>query len=99
MNPGNYNFAVDIIEDVLDKVEEIIVDAFTEKHDVDTEKNGFEVIAFPSNLDDDGNKSDSLGPDEEQTLDTNFSIEGRFVSLIISNFNALRYEITVHLFS
>ncbi|XP_026316667.1 uncharacterized protein LOC113227839 [Hyposmocoma kahamanoa] len=75
MNPGDYNFAVDIIEDVLDKVNEMIVDEFTEKHDGDTEKNGFEVIAFPSNLNDEGNKSDSFGPNEEQALETNLSVE------------------------
>lgn len=83
MNPGNYYFAIDIIEDVLEKVEEITVDEFTKTRDCDTEKNGFEVLAFPTNLDDEGDKSDSLGPDGEQTLDTNFSIEGSFVYIFM----------------
>ncbi|CAB3241843.1 unnamed protein product [Arctia plantaginis] len=42
-----YTCVLEICEDILDKVDEYITNEFYEKTDSDTEKNDFEVIAYP----------------------------------------------------
>ncbi|XP_026741955.1 uncharacterized protein LOC113504066 isoform X2 [Trichoplusia ni] len=48
IDEDRYNYMYTIMEDILEKVEEIISDEYTEKLDSDTEKNdSFEIISIP----------------------------------------------------